>query len=188
MEAEAHEFKSSTEKQRSHSTDEQTIDIQDITPYEKQLDFLGAEANYLQPQITIDTESEHEMEAFDLFDPNSEEIRKVRWKVDRRLVPLLSLLYLCSFLDRSNIGNAKVANLGEDLKLHSGVYNVALSVFFVGYIIGEVPASMALKKVGPRIWVSIVMICWGTVSVCMAAVRSGTGLIVARFFLGLTES
>ncbi|KAF9171907.1 hypothetical protein BGX20_006704, partial [Mortierella sp. AD010] len=135
MEAEAHGFKSSTEKQRSHSTDEQTIDIQYIAPYEKQLDFLGAEANYLQPHITVDTESEHEMEVFDLFDPDSEEVRKVRWKVDRRLVPLLSLLYLCSFLDRSNIGNAKVANLGEDLNLHSGVYNVALSVFFVGYII-----------------------------------------------------
>ncbi|KAF9354938.1 hypothetical protein BGX26_007190 [Mortierella sp. AD094] len=184
MEAEAHEFRPSNEKQRAYSTDEQTINSQDIIPNEKQLDFLGVEITFSQPQVMVDAELEQE----EVFDPNSEEVRKVRWKVDKRLVPLLSLLYLCSFLDRTNIGNAKVANLEEDLNLRSGVYNVALSVFFIGYIIGEIPANMALKTVGPRIWIPIVMFCWGTVSVCMAAVSNGAGLIAARFFLGLAES
>ncbi|CAO3563423.1 unnamed protein product [Mortierella alpina] len=122
------------------------------------------------------------------FDPDSKEIRRVRWKVDRRLIPLLSVLYLCSFLDRVNIGNAKVANLEEDLKLQPGVYHLACSIFYIGYIMGEVPANLALKKLGPRTWIPIVMVAWGTVSMCMAALTNGAGLLVARFFLGLAES
>ncbi|KAF9332791.1 hypothetical protein BG006_004324 [Podila minutissima] len=124
----------------------------------------------------------------DHLDPNSEDIRKVRWKVDKRLIPMLSLLYLCSYLDRSNIGNTKVANLEEDLNLRPGVYNMALSIFFVGYIVGEIPANIMLKKMGPRKWITIVMLCWGSVSMSMAAVTNGAGLLVTRFFLGLAES
>ncbi|KAG0310546.1 hypothetical protein BGZ99_000306 [Dissophora globulifera] len=122
------------------------------------------------------------------FDHNSEAVQRVRWKVDKRLIPMLSLLYLCSFLDRVNIGNAKVANLEQDLSLKPGAYNLALSIFFAGYVLGEIPANLMLKKIGPRRWVPMVMFCWGVVSMCMSAVNDGTGLIVARFFLGLAES
>ncbi|KAG0052482.1 hypothetical protein BGZ83_002512 [Gryganskiella cystojenkinii] len=122
------------------------------------------------------------------FDPDSEEVKRVRWKVDKRLVPILGLLYLCSFLDRVNIGNAKVAGLEKDLKLDNGVYNLALSIFYVGYIAGEIPANLALKKVGPKRWIPLVMFSWGLVSMCMAAVTNGAGLLATRFFLGLAES
>ncbi|KAF9377253.1 hypothetical protein CPB97_010313 [Podila verticillata] len=124
----------------------------------------------------------------DYFDPNSEAIRKVRWKVDKRFMPMLSLLYLCSYLDRSNIGNAKVFNLEEDLQLRPGIYNTALSIFFVGYVIGEIPANIMLKKLGPKKWITIVMLCWGAVSMSMAAVTNGAGLLATRFFLGLAEA
>ncbi|KAF9110197.1 hypothetical protein BGX27_006663 [Mortierella sp. AM989] len=184
MKAEAQEFEPSSEKQFAYSTDDQTLNSQDVLSTEKQLNILAGD-NSLQPQALVGADTDQEKED---FDSNSEEVRKVRWKVDKRLVPLLSLLYLCSFLDRSNIGNAKVANLEEDLNLESGAYNAALSIFFVGYILGEIPANIALKKLGPRIWVPIVMFCWGTVSICMAAVSNGTGLIVTRFLLGLAES
>ncbi|KAG0288679.1 hypothetical protein BGZ98_004173 [Dissophora globulifera] len=122
------------------------------------------------------------------FDHNSEAVQRVRWKVDKRLIPMLSLLYLCSFLDRVNIGNAKVANLEQDLNLKPGAYNLALSIFFAGYVLGEIPANLMLKKIGPRRWIPMVMFSWGVVSMCMSAVKDGTGLIVARFFLGLAES
>ncbi|KAF9085591.1 hypothetical protein BGX23_009538 [Mortierella sp. AD031] len=122
------------------------------------------------------------------FNPNSEEIKKVRWKVDKRLIPLLAVVYLCSYLDRANIGNAKVAGMEVDLKLIEGEFNTALSIFYVGYIIGEVPANVALKRFGPRRWIPFVMFLWGTVMISMAAVTSAAGLYAARFFLGLAES
>ncbi|KAF9984903.1 hypothetical protein BGZ75_003535 [Mortierella antarctica] len=77
------------------------------------------------------------------FDPDSEEIRRVRWKVDRRLISMLSLIYLCCYLDRVNLGNAKVANLEADLNLSSGLFNMAGSIFYVGYILGEIPTNLA---------------------------------------------
>ncbi|KAF8939303.1 major facilitator superfamily domain-containing protein [Dissophora ornata] len=129
-----------------------------------------------------------DMNGGDTFDPDSEEVRRVRWKVDKRLIPMLSLLYLCSFLDRVNIGNAKVANLETDLNLKPGVYNLALSIFFIGYVLGEIPANLMLKKIGPRRWVPMVMFSWGIVSMSMAGVKNGVGLIATRFFLGLAES
>ncbi|KAF9359713.1 hypothetical protein BGX34_008200 [Mortierella sp. NVP85] len=79
------------------------------------------------------------------FDHHSEEVRRLRWKIDRRLVPMLSLLYLCSFLDRVNIGNAKVANLEEDIQLRPDVYNLALSIFYVGYVLEKALCVQRLK-------------------------------------------
>ncbi|KAG9064148.1 hypothetical protein KI688_003334 [Linnemannia hyalina] len=122
------------------------------------------------------------------FDPNSEEIKKVRWKIDKRLIPLLAAMYLCSFLDRANIGNAKVAGMETDLNLQPGEFNIALSIFYVGYVIGEVPSNMALKQFGPRLWIPAVMFLWGTVMIAMAAVKTAGALYTARFFLGLAES
>ncbi|KAG9324801.1 hypothetical protein KVV02_004674 [Mortierella alpina] len=124
----------------------------------------------------------------DGFDPNSEEVRRVRWKIDKRLIPMLSLLYFCSYLDRINFGNAKIAGLETDLNLNSGLYNMAGSIFYIGYILGDIPANLALKRVGPKIWLTLVMFIWGGVSMCMAAVTNGAGLLATRFFLGLTES
>ncbi|KAH7049901.1 major facilitator superfamily domain-containing protein [Linnemannia elongata] len=134
-------------------------------------------------------------ESIDTFDPealainpNSEEIRKVRWKIDKRLIPLLTVMYLCSFLDRANIGNAKVAGMEADLSLKPGEFNTALSIFYVGYVIGEVPSNMALKQFGPRLWIPIVMFLWGSIMIAMAAVKTAGALYAARFFLGLAES
>ncbi|KAI9008885.1 hypothetical protein CLU79DRAFT_711353 [Phycomyces nitens] len=61
-------------------------------------------------------------------------MRKLMWKLDLRIVPFLGLLYLCSFLDRVNIGNAKLAGLATDLNVTPSDYNWALSIFFIGYV------------------------------------------------------
>ncbi|KAF9948015.1 hypothetical protein BGZ70_002402, partial [Mortierella alpina] len=74
------------------------------------------------------------------FDPA--QIARLRRKIDWRLLPLLSLMYLCSFLDRVNIGNAKVAGLERDIGLTPDQYSWALSIFFIGYIIAETPSQM----------------------------------------------
>ncbi|GJJ75758.1 MFS transporter, ACS family, allantoate permease [Entomortierella parvispora] len=115
-------------------------------------------------------------------------VGKLRRKIDLHLIPLISVLYLCSFLDRVNIGNAKVAGLASDIVLTANEYNWALSIFFIGYVIFEIPSNILLKKIGPRKWITIIMIFWGTIMMSMAAVTNAAGLLAARFFLGLTES
>ncbi|KAI8074191.1 major facilitator superfamily domain-containing protein [Gongronella butleri] len=124
----------------------------------------------------------------DYIPPTPEELRRVRWKLDKRIVPWLSLLYLCSFLDRVNIGNAKLAGLTTDINIDPTNYNLALSIFFIGYIIFEIPSNILLKRIGPQLWLSIVMVAWGVVMASMAAVHNTAGLLVSRFFLGITES
>ncbi|KAF8939304.1 major facilitator superfamily domain-containing protein [Dissophora ornata] len=115
-------------------------------------------------------------------------VRMLRRKIDWHLIPLISVLYLCSFLDRVNIGNAKVAGLATDINLTADEYNWSLSIFFIGYVIFEIPSNILLKKIGPRKWITIVMITWGIIMMAMAAVKSASGLLAARFFLGLAES
>ncbi|KAG0376598.1 hypothetical protein BGX24_007504 [Mortierella sp. AD032] len=122
------------------------------------------------------------------FDPDSLAIRTLKRKLDYRLVPIWSLLYLFSFLDRSNIGNARVAGLEHDLALTGTQFNMTLTIFFLGYILFEVPSNIMLKKVGPKLWITIIMIVWGAIMMAMAAVKDYGDLLAARFFLGLAEA
>ncbi|CAO3613669.1 unnamed protein product [Cunninghamella blakesleeana] len=110
------------------------------------------------------------------------------WKIDRRIVPWLGILYLCSFLDRVNIGNAKIAGLEADIGISDFDYNWALSIFFIGYILFEIPSNLLLKKIGPNKWIPIVMISWGVTMAAMAAIHNTAGLLASRFFLGITEA
>lgn len=79
-------------------------------------------------------------------------------KIDWTLIPFLALLYLLSFLDRTNIGNARLAGLEEDLGMHGLQYNVALAVFFPFYVLAEVPSNMAMKRFRPSIWIPSIMV------------------------------
>ncbi|KAH8552660.1 major facilitator superfamily domain-containing protein [Umbelopsis sp. PMI_123] len=121
-------------------------------------------------------------------EPTKAEMRALIWKLDLRLIPFLGVLYLCSFLDRVNIGNAKLAGLTTSITISNNDYNWALSIFFIGYILFEIPSNLMLKKIGPSKWIPIVMITWGMVMCAMAAVTSSTGLLIVRFFLGVTEA
>lgn len=120
------------------------------------------------------------------------EAQRILKKVDYRLVPLLALLYLVAFIDRSNIGNAKIAGMVKDLKMEKGQgglkYNTAVTLFFVPYTLLEIPSNIVLKMMRPSIWMAILMFSWGLVMTLMGIVNSYAGLLVARFFLGVTES
>ncbi|KAG0204509.1 hypothetical protein BGX33_008427 [Mortierella sp. NVP41] len=122
------------------------------------------------------------------FHPDPAVIARLRRKIDWNLLPLLSLMYLFSFLDRVNIGNAKVAGLEKDLNLTPSEYSWALSIFFIGYILAEVPSQMLLKKVGPRKWISGCMFIWGTLTMLLAACKTAASLYATRFFLGIFEA
>ena len=114
--------------------------------------------------------------------------KKVLLKMDLRLIPMLALLYLLSFLDRGNIGNAKIEGLVESLHMTEPQYNWTLTVFFFTYCVFEVPSNLVLKRLRPSIWLPTIMVAWGTVMTLMGIVQDFKGLLIARLFLGLTEA
>ncbi|KAG2219052.1 hypothetical protein INT45_008896 [Circinella minor] len=116
------------------------------------------------------------------IEPDEKEMKALMWKVDRRIVPFVAMLYLCSYLDRVNIGNAKIAGLMDDIDITEKDHLIRNTVVF------EVPSNLVLKWLGPRLWISIIMVIWGVIMAAMAACRTGVELIVARVFLGMAES
>ncbi|KLJ05763.1 hypothetical protein EMPG_10803 [Blastomyces silverae] len=114
--------------------------------------------------------------------------KKVLRKMDLRLIPIMSLLYLLAFLDRGNIGNAKIEGLEADLGLSGSQYNWCLTVFFFPYAFFELPSNLVLTKMRPSVWFPLIMIAWGLVMTLMGIVHNYNGLLIARVFLGLAEA
>ncbi|CAK1367966.1 unnamed protein product [Cercospora beticola] len=114
--------------------------------------------------------------------------KKLLRKLDMKLIPWLTLLYLISFLDRTNIGNAKIDGLIPDLKMSQGQYQACLSIFFVSYSLFEPLTNILLKKFRPSVFLTGSMILWGICMTCMGLVHNFSGLAAARFFLGMFEA
>ncbi|KAH7888879.1 major facilitator superfamily domain-containing protein [Phlebopus sp. FC_14] len=141
------------------------------------------------PKVSVDTEaSRNEKEIVDAAQLSPAERSRILRKLDWHLLPFVSLLYLLSFLDRANIGNARVAGMSTDLDLIGFRYNIAAAVFFILYSLAEVPSNIALKLFRPSRWIPTIMIAWGLVMTLMCLVNTYQALIVARVFLGLTEA
>ena len=87
--------------------------------------------------------------------------RRVLRKCDFHVLPMLYIFYLLSFLDRINIGNARIEGLEQDLRMKGNDYNIALQVFFVPYILLEVPSNILLKRLTPSTYLSSLMFMWG---------------------------
>ncbi|KAG9518853.1 high-affinity nicotinic acid transporter, partial [Aureobasidium melanogenum] len=132
---------------------------------------------------TISTSSESEQEH--LFDDKAT-ARLVR-KIDLRLLPFLALLYLLSFLDRTNIGNARLAGLEKSLKMEGLDYNIALAIFFPFYVLAEIPSNMMMKRTRPALWIPFIMVLWGITTTLLGIVKNYHGLLAARAALGLAE-
>ncbi|KAJ7649725.1 major facilitator superfamily domain-containing protein [Roridomyces roridus] len=108
-------------------------------------------------------------------------------KLDYRIIPVITMFYLLSFLDRTNVGNARIAGLQTDLKMSNKQYTIALTVTYVTYVASELPSNLVLKRIGPNILLPSVMILWGLVATLQGIVTSYHGLLVCRFFIGLFE-
>lgn len=113
--------------------------------------------------------------------------KKLLRKVDRHVIPMIMLAYLLCFLDRINIGNARLFGMEKDLKLHGNQYQIAVAVLFIPYVLVEVPSNLILKKFTPSKWLATITVCWGIVSTLMGLVHNYAGLIVCRALLGLLE-
>ncbi|KAF2713287.1 bodown198 [Pleomassaria siparia CBS 279.74] len=114
--------------------------------------------------------------------------RALVWKIDLWLIPWLSLLYLLSFLDRTNIGNARVAKMEPDIGMSGRDYNDSLTIFFVSYAAAEPITNLLLKKMSPRVFFTVIIILWGAIMTLMGTVKSQAGLLACRWFLGLAEA
>src|SRR6185437_11877196 len=109
--------------------------------------------------------------------------RKIAW----RLVPFLMLLYMVAFLDRVNISFAALT-MNRDLGISETLYGFAAGVFFLSYCLFQVPANMALTRIGARRWLGMLMIVWGVVSMATAFVSGSGSYISMRALLGIAES
>ena len=108
-------------------------------------------------------------------------------KVDFRIVPFLFLCYILAYLDRVNLGFAKLQMM-KDLAMSDAVFATGAGIFFIGYFFFEVPSNVLLKKFGARRWIARIMISWGVISACMIFIRSERSFYAMRFLLGLAEA
>ncbi|KIW02927.1 uncharacterized protein PV09_05973 [Verruconis gallopava] len=123
-----------------------------------------------------------------LIDPVAE--KKLLWKCDLHVVPVLFVLFLLAFLDRTNIGNARIQGLEKDLNMDpkGNKYNVALQVFFAPYILFEVPSNLIIKRVAPSTWLSAIMVLWGIATMGQGLVNTYEGLVAMRVLIGFFEA
>src|SRR6186713_2156599 len=120
----------------------------------------------------------------------AEQTRLVK-RVTLRLIPLLFCCYVIAYVDRINVGFAKLqlqGVLGVDPAVFGGVYGLGAGLFFVGYFIFEVPSNLILNRVGARLWIARIMIVWGLVSMAFMFMKGVTSFYVLRFLLGAAEA
>jgi D-galactonate transporter len=113
--------------------------------------------------------------------------RGVYARVTWRLMPFLFLCYILAFVDRVNVGFAKL-QMQQALGMTEAVYGTGAGIFFIGYFFFEVPANMILQRIGARLWIGPIMIVWGIVSSATMLVRNPAEFYVLRFLLGIVES
>ncbi len=111
-------------------------------------------------------------------------MRKVAW----RLSPFLGLLYFINYLDRTNIAFAAPHGMNEALGFTASTFGLASGLFFVGYLLLEVPSNLALHKFGARRWISRIMVSWGIIATIMTFVPNAGVMYLLRFLLGVAEA
>ncbi|KAK2609099.1 hypothetical protein QQS21_002326 [Conoideocrella luteorostrata] len=127
-------------------------------------------------------------EALRTYVPNSPEEKKLVRKIDIFLMPILWIMYILNYVDRTNIGNAKIAGMATELSLDDNRYAWVLSIFFFGYLICEVPSNMILSRSKPSIFLPAIMLIWGALSALMSVSKTYGALLGFRFVLGCIEA
>ncbi|GKU05121.1 unnamed protein product [Fusarium langsethiae] len=110
-------------------------------------------------------------------------VRKLDWK----FLPMVTAMLLMNYLDRINVSNARLAGMQEDLHMSDTIWSLGISLFYVGYIISQIPANVIIAKGSPRILLPSCMLAWSIITICMPAVTAGWGFCLCRFLVGLVE-
>ncbi|KAJ3528417.1 hypothetical protein NM208_g10204 [Fusarium decemcellulare] len=108
---------------------------------------------------------------------------RLRLKLDFRILPVVFILFMLCFIDR----NARIEGMGSDLNLYGYRFNIALTIFYIPYILVEIPSNVLLKRIGGRFYIPTLVFLFGLVSMCTAFVKGYRGLLACRFLLGLAE-
>ncbi|KAL5113394.1 hypothetical protein ACEQ8H_008738 [Pleosporales sp. CAS-2024a] len=124
---------------------------------------------------------------WDTLDKSKEE-RWFMFKLDAALLTFASLGYFIKYLDQSNINNAFVSGMKEDLGLYGNQFNYMQTCWTVGYVIGQVPSNMILTRVRPRIWIPAMELTWAILTFCLARANTAETIYALRFLIGLAES
>uniref|UniRef100_A0A060T5B6 ARAD1C04268p n=1 Tax=Blastobotrys adeninivorans TaxID=409370 RepID=A0A060T5B6_BLAAD len=141
-------------------------------------------------QISIDPEKQPEVREAIVsvgYQYTPEEEKKVVRKLDWNILTYVSALYLLSYLDRGNIGNANTAGMSDDLGITGSQYEWFLTIFYISYIVFEF-MTLLWKILPPRFYVPCVVIGWGVISTCTGAVQNWSGMMALRFLLGICEA
>ncbi|KAH6845864.1 MFS transporter [Chaetomium sp. MPI-CAGE-AT-0009] len=123
--------------------------------------------------------SEEDMKAL-----NKKVVRKIDWK----MMPMLTVMFLMNYLDRINVSNARLAGLQEDSHMTDTQWNAGISTFYIGYLLGQLPGNLLLSKVKPNWFLATTMLLWSAGTLCMASITTGWGFALCRFFIGFTEA
>ncbi|KEF62002.1 uncharacterized protein A1O9_03574 [Exophiala aquamarina CBS 119918] len=127
-----------------------------------------------------------------LRDLNDEQMtalnKRVVKKIDWRLMPCITLMFLMNYLDRINVSNARLAGLQEDLNMTDTVWSAGISTFYVGYLLGQLPGNLWLAKANPSKFLPTTMLAWSIATICMPAMKSGAGFCIVRFVIGFCEA
>lgn len=121
------------------------------------------------------------------LDASAHELAAIYRKISWRVLPLMLLCYFFAYLDRINIGFAKL-QMQQDIGISDAVYGLAAGIFFLGYVMFEVPSNLLLVKVGARKTLSRIMVLWGLTSAAMLFVQDAHSFYILRFMLGVFEA
>ncbi|MFP5222175.1 MAG: MFS transporter [Acidobacteriota bacterium] len=119
--------------------------------------------------------------------PSQSAVHRAVSKASWRLLPFLFILYIIAYLDRINVSFAALG-MNQDLGLDQAAYGFGAGVFFLGYVLFEVPSNLILSRVGPRRWIARIMVSWGLVTMALAFSQGRTSFAVLRFLLGAAEA
>lgn len=126
-----------------------------------------------------------QIEGGEVIDPSKE--KKLLMKLDMGFVPVIMVVYLSCFLDRSNIGNVKVAGMPEDINATNEQFSTAVSIFYATYVAFETPWAVLLKKLTPRFLITGLCVVWSLVTIFSGFITNIGGLYAARLILGACE-
>ncbi|KAF3019327.1 hypothetical protein E8E14_009814 [Neopestalotiopsis sp. 37M] len=146
----------------------------------------GEHCEVTDPEMLDDPKAQNNY--IDDYVPGTDEEKALVRKIDLYILPTMWLMYLLSYMDRTNIGNAKIGGMEKDLGLDSNKYSISLVVFFIGYVLWEVPSNMILARTKPSIFLPAIMFLWGCATIGMAFINTYEALVGLRVLVGLLES
>ncbi|KAJ9636493.1 uncharacterized protein PV06_01539 [Exophiala oligosperma] len=149
----------------------------------RQHELRDAEAlRAIHPEIPLEEVLESHTEL------DSKRVKRIIRKLDFRLISILGLVYVWAFIDRGNLGNANIAGMSDDLDTNVGHrYSILTMIFFIGYILVDIPSTYITRRIGPAIWIGSICIAWSAVTIGQGFVKSWGALAVCRILLGFME-